>query len=688
MFRIFISTFAIVLASSSLFAQPNTAAIDQIIITADYRESNALDISASVSVIGSEIIEKKNANHLEEILLNVPNINSSAGASRARFYQIRGIGERGQFSEPLNSSVGVIIDGIDFSGIGTAALLYDVEQVEVLLGPQGTRYGSNALAGLINIASKSPTSSATYGLQIETANYDSKGLSGYLSGPISERLRYRVSAQNRSTNGFNRNLFLKKNTSFRDEKIMRGQLEWSPSEDTQLNLISSFIDIDNGYDAFSLDNNRDTLSDEPGADRQRSKTVSANLSLTQFEKFRVETLLGYANSNIDYGYDEDWVFTGFHPWEYSSTDQYLRKKETKSGEVRFVSTDSGSIFSDTTDWVLGVYVLQQQSHLQRNYTFLPESFYSRYRTNRSSAYAELNSQLRENWSFTLGVRGEHFNAAYNDSNQIDFSPNKNLFGGKAALTYTTTQGNILYSSISHGYKTGGFNTDGSLDQEFREFGAEGLLNYELGFKGSLYDERIRSQITLFFMDRDDVQISSSLVRTRADGSSEFIEYIGNAASGSNFGLEATGQFAATERLMLYGSAGILKTEYKNFLNSAGENLDGRQQAHAPNYQYTVGINARLNPFLEFDANLQGRDEFYFSDSHSAQSERYNLLNASLGYSRKDWKVTIWGRNISDQDYQVRGFFFGNDPRDNYTTKSYTQMGEPARYGVTLNLDFK
>ena len=211
MFRIFISTFTIVLASSSLFAQPNTTAIDQIIITADYRESNALDISASVSVIGSEIIEKKNANHLEEILLNIPNINSSAGASRARFYQIRGIGERGQFSEPLNSSVGVIIDGIDFSGIGTAALLYDVEQVEVLLGPQGTRYGSNALAGLINIASKSPTSSATYGLQIETANYDSKGLSGYLSGPISERLRYRVSAQNRSTNGFNRNLFLKKN---------------------------------------------------------------------------------------------------------------------------------------------------------------------------------------------------------------------------------------------------------------------------------------------------------------------------------------------------------------------------------------------------------------------------------------------------------------------------------------------
>ncbi|MDB2445470.1 TonB-dependent receptor [Gammaproteobacteria bacterium] len=687
MLRIVIAFSAIILANSSLIAQSNTATIDEIIVTADYRKSNALDISSSISVVGSEIIEKKNAHHLEEILLNAPNVNSSSGSSRARFYQIRGIGERGQFSEPLNSSVGVIIDGIDFSGIGTTALLYDVEQVEILLGPQGTRYGSNALAGLINIASKSPSSSATYGLQLENANYDSKGLSGYLSGPISEKLRYRFSAQNHSTDGFNNNQFLRKNTSFRDERIMRGQLEWSPSEHTQIDVISSFINIDNGYDAFSLDNTRDTLSDSPGADRQKSKTVSANLSLTQFEKFTVETLLGYANSKIDYGYDEDWVFDGFHPWEYSSTDQYLRKKETKSGEIRFVSTDSGLIFSDTTDWVFGVYVLQQQSHLQRNYTFLPENFYSKYRTNRSSVYAELNSQLGENWNLTLGVRAEQFNAAYSDSNEIDFAPNKNLFGGKAALTYTTGQDNILYASVSQGYKTGGFNTDGTLDKEFREFDAEELLNYELGFKGSLYNEKIRTQVTLFFMNRDDVQISSSLVQTRSDGSSEFIEYIGNAASGSNYGLEVSGEFNATERVMLYSSAGILKTKYKTFINSAGENLNGRQQAHAPNYQYTLGISAKLNSALEFDANLQGRDRFYFSDSHSGQSEKYNLLNASVKYSRKDWRLTVWGRNINNQDYLVRGFFFGNDPRDNYNPKSYTQLGEPARYGITLNLDF-
>ena len=80
----------------------------------------------------------------------------AGGSGRARFFQIRGIGERSQFGDPLNHSVGILIDNVDFSGAGTAATLFDVEQVEILRGPQGTRYGANALAGLINIKTKGP----------------------------------------------------------------------------------------------------------------------------------------------------------------------------------------------------------------------------------------------------------------------------------------------------------------------------------------------------------------------------------------------------------------------------------------------------------------------------------------------------------------------------------------------------
>ena len=688
MHRIFVVFITFTCFCFSASAQVDSSIVlEEIIVNADYRQSKANDISSSVTVLDANLIQQKNAQHLEDILFNAPNVNFSSGASRARFYQIRGIGERGQFSEPLNSSVGVIIDGVDFSGIGNAALLYDVEQVEVLLGPQGTRYGSNALAGLINLQSKAPTNETSYGLQLEKANHNSSGLAGYLSGSVSKQLRYRLSAQNLKSDGFNTNQFLLQETNQRDEGIVRGKLDWSLSDYVQLAVTASTIDIDNGYDAFSLDNVRDTLSDQPGFDRQQSDILSTKLSLTQFEQFKVEALFGYADSETEYAYDEDWVFSGFHTWGYSSTDQYFRDRETASAELRFVSSDSGLIFSDTSDWVFGLYSLQQKVGLRRVYTFLPTDFSSRYDINRFAVYGEINFDLNNNWSLSLGFRGENFDATYFDSNAVNFSPDENLYGGKLTLNYRTLRNSLLYASISRGYKTGGFNTDGSLDSDLREFNAEELMNYEFGFKGTLYNDQLQTQLALFFMDRDDVQISSSVVRTRADSSSEFIDYVGNAAAGSNYGLEISAKFQATDNAVFHGSLGLLKTEYKNFINSAGDNLGGRQQAHAPEYQYTLGVDIRISSELELDVNIQGKDSFYFSDSHSVRSKDYNLVNASLSYSWNEWQLTLWGRNLSDEDYSVRGFFFGNDPRDNYTAKGYTQLGEPMRYGLTLNMDF-
>lgn len=668
-------------------AQAQTPVIEEIIVSADYRESEINDIASSVSVLNSELMQQRNAQHLEDILANAPNVNFASGASRARFYQIRGIGERGQFAEPLNSSVGVIIDGVDFSGIGNAALLYDVEQVEILLGPQGTRYGSNALAGLINLQSKAATGENTYGFKLESGNYRSNGIAGYVSGPISDRLRYRVSAQSINSDGYNTNLYLNAKTNQRDEISVRGKLAWDVSEDVQLDLTAASVDMDNGYDAFSLDNVRDTLSDQPGFDRQRSNLLSGRLSFNQFEKFKVQALLGLASSETEYGYDEDWVFPGFHPWEYASTDNYFRDRDTRSAELRLQSTDSGLIFSDSTDWIVGIYSLRQEVNLTRVYTFLATDFTSFYDINRLAIYGELNSSLADNLSLSIGLRGEVFDATYFDTAAVAFQPDENLLGGKVALSYTTKNDGLLYASISRGYKAGGFNTDGSLDRDLREFDSEALWNYEIGFKGFSFNDRLQTQLALFHMDRDDVQISSSLTRVRNDGSAEFIDFIGNAAAGTNYGLEATANYYLNDAVSTYGSFGLLETEYRDFTNSAGDDLSGRRQAHAPRYQYTVGVNWRISSALNLDVNVQGKDEFFFSDTHNVQSKSYNLINASLNYQWSEWQLTLWGRNLGDEDYFVRGFFFGNDPRDFYTARGFTQLGEPARFGLTLNGDF-
>jgi len=682
--RRLLSLISLQFVAAPLLAQP---VLEEIIVTADFRQSAVEDIAASISVIDPDTMSKKNAQHLEDILLNAPNVNLASGASRARFIQIRGIGERGQFSEPLNSSVGLMIDGVDFSGIGTAGMLYDMEQVEILMGPQGTRYGSNALAGLINLKSRAPESEFGYGLQLQAANAEERGIAGYLTGPATDDLFYRVSLQQLESDGFGENRYLGRPTNAREETTLRGKFRWLISDTEQLDFTTAMIDLDNGYDAFSLDNIRDTLSDEPGFDRQDSKLASLNFSTSRFNPFTLEVMGGFATSDIAYGYDEDWVYTGFHPFEYSSTDQYFRNRETSSGEVRLVSSEDGALFGGRTSWVAGLYSLHQDVDLARDYTFLADVFSSRFIIGRVAAYADTSTALSDSLSLELGVRTERFSAEYSDSSGLDFSPDDDLFGGKIGLNYRLANDNLLYASISRGYKSGGFNTDGSLDTDLREFDAETLWNYEAGFKGLLLDDSLQLQAALFYMDRDDVQISSSTVRVRDDGSSEFIDFIGNAAAGSNSGIELSGQWLASESLTLYGSLGLLDAKYEDFINSAGDNLDGRQQAHAPDYQYTIGMDIMFSTALGLDINLQGRDAFYFSDSHSIRSNSYALLNASLRYQRGNLNATLWGRNLGDKVYYVRGFYFGNDPRDNYTAKGYTQLGEPVRYGLTVNLDF-
>ena len=127
--------------SISTYADKN---IQEIIVTSDFREGLLKNIPTSISVIDAEVISQRNSNHLEQILALAPNVNFAAGASRGRYFQIRGIGERSQFVDPLNPSVGTYVDGIDFTGFGGAATLLDINQVEVLRGSQGTRFGANA----------------------------------------------------------------------------------------------------------------------------------------------------------------------------------------------------------------------------------------------------------------------------------------------------------------------------------------------------------------------------------------------------------------------------------------------------------------------------------------------------------------------------------------------------------------
>ena len=144
------------------------------------------DLPASATVLDAHTLEIAGVQHFQDVLGLVPNLNWSAGTSRPRFFQLRGIGELEQWQGAPNPSVGFLIDGIDFSGVGMPATLADVERIEVLRGPQGTAYGANALAGLIAVNTRAPQREHELNANVTVGDYGTCGASGVLGGPVGD----------------------------------------------------------------------------------------------------------------------------------------------------------------------------------------------------------------------------------------------------------------------------------------------------------------------------------------------------------------------------------------------------------------------------------------------------------------------------------------------------------------------
>jgi outer membrane receptor protein involved in Fe transport len=673
------------------FAQGLAAAaentIEEIVVTADFRSRSELQMASSVTVMTEAVIKSRSAQHFEELANAIPNVNYASGSNRARFFQIRGIGERSQFVAPINPSVGFLVDNVDFSGAATIATMMDVEQVEVLRGPQGTRYGANALAGLINVKTNDPQEQFAANLKLGAADYNTQTIAAMITGPLTESVSARLALGSHRSDGYYENEYLQtKKNNAQDEVSIRGKLSAEMSANWRLGLTLSHVDIDNGYDAFTLDNSRTTLSDEPGRDQQESLALAIDSSW-QLVNFDLKLIVGLADSDMEYSYDEDWTFAGIHPGAYMSRDSYVRDRETRSMELRFLSNDSSRLFSDSTQWLFGVYTLKSTESLRREYTFLAADFNSDYDFDTTAAFFQLDSSISEKLTVETGLRVERRDTSYRDSQLLGFSPAETLWGGRVAAKYLLNSTTMAYASIARGYKAGGFNTDGTLDADLREFGEEFLIEYELGVKSNLLENTLHLKAALFHDDRHEQQVKSSTGRIRANGSTEFIDFIGNAAEGTNNGVEIEAVWTPSQRLALTASVGLLDATFDSFVNSENQDFSGRDQAHAPSYMAHLAADYNLGPW-SLSVSLDTKDDFYFSDAHNVQSDPYELLNMNLSYSTERWSLSFWGRNLSNQDYAVRGFFFGefgNDPRKGYAPEPYLQFGEPRVIGVSYEV---
>ena len=558
-----------------------------------------------------------------------------------------------------------LIDDFDFSGIAGIGTLFDVEQVEVLRGPQATEFGAGAMAGVIKVKTQDADEDQTSLVRAMAAGQGTWSLGVAHGGALSDKVFYRVSANQYKSDGFIENTYLQRDdTDNLDEFTGRAKLRIELSDDAQLDLNYQYFNIDNGYDAFSLDNDGKTRSDEPGFDRQKTKAFGFKYQQTlSFADLVV--IANQSNSELAYGYDEDWTFVGFHPWEYSSTDHYFRDRDTASFDVRLLSNDDSRLFNGKTDWVLGAYAKSSKEQLLRQYTYADSDFMSTYEPETKAVYLNTQTDLGDNVTLSFGLRSDRYDIDYIDSRGFTESTSDTMVGGKLVLDYSMSTATV-YTSISRGYKAGGFNPDEQVSDEKRIFDPEYNWNYEVGVKGRFKDNKGYLRLAAFYMEREDTQISDFDVQEREDGSSSFIDVIDNADNGRNYGLEVEAAWNVTDDFTLTSNLGWLEATFSGYEKADGSFVEEQDQAQAPAYTFHVNADWQITEDIGLRIDVEGKDEFRFSDGHDELSPSYVLVNANLSYALEDWSVSLWANNLFDREYYVRGFGgFSNDPRDFY-----------------------
>ncbi len=664
--------------------------VEELVITGQFRERSPLETPASVAVLDDETVAEAAVQHFEELSHLVPNLNWAGGASRPRYFQIRGIGERSQYEGAPNPSVGFLVDDIDFSALGGLATLFDVDQVEVLRGPQGTRYGANALAGLIYVRTRPPSDVFDARVNVSAGSDGTRALGAALGGPINDQVAWRAVAHRYESNGFRDNPFLgRDDTNGRDEFTSRLKLRVEPADGWRVDLTGLYTDLDNGYDAFAIDNGLTTYSDRPGEDSQQTLAAALDLRGALSGGVELVSITTAARSDVEFSFDADWGNDEFwDPFVYDFFSATTRDRESLGQELRLVSAPGTGLFEGRVDWVVGASVLDlRESNFTRDdgdfegFGFA-SSILREYSATSSALFGDLDVLLADGLSLNAGLRFERRSAEYRDSAGDAFAPDENNVGGQLALLYVFADNLTGYARLSRGYKAGGFNLglpdEASTDELL--FDGEYLWNYELGVNALLMDGRLALAATAFWMEREDQQVQTS-TQLDPDNPATFIFFTDNAGEGRNAGVEVTVDYAASDRLSLYAALGLLDTEIERFGSDAS--LEGRDQAHAPNYTFALGGRIDFDGGWFARLDVTGKDAFYFSDSHDQKSEAYTLVNARIGFERERWAVYAWGRNLFDEDYAVRGFFFGNEPARDFVDTLYVRRGDPRHYGVSF-----
>lgn len=682
--------------------------LEEIIVSgANQRLEKMQKAPVSISAITAKDVENLQINQISELNGIAPNFRSYDDGSTGGFTIIASRGISTIDNHPV---VGFYVDDIPyFDGFSFPLTLQDVSQIEVLRGPQGTLYGRNSLAGVVRISTKKPVNNLKGYLKLGAGNFNAKDFTFAFNAPLVEnKLFLRASTNVYDREGYLTNSFNNKKLQNRKAVDANIRLKYLANDRLSFDFLYNVNRKESDAYVFSYISENATIEDylkDPYKanfnEDVNNLSSSQNLALkakANFNSFDLSSILTYrasTNKALDeYDYTPLDMQSGKTEGQINNVTQEFRLTSNTDSKIKWnVGT---FLYYINTKMLRGLSVGEDAAAADPRIPFAFTRFDDTENIQKGfSLYGQATYNITEKFALTGGLRYDfeeiNFNVDRTFSNPVfpkkDFSQKAdfNSVSHKVALSYLLNDDTMLFINVAKGYRPGGINSF-VVDKDKAVYDPETTQNYELGVKSNLFKNRLKLNLTGFYISYKDQQIYTAVDITN------FVFGLENIGESRIFGVELESKAVLTRGLTLGLNFGYLNAKVEKYMEKIINQTTGsiteadRKGKTLPvspefnssaNLQFIQPISKKIN--FEASTEYIYQSDIFFDVQNTAKHKAYGLLNARLGFTTKHFDFFVWGKNITDEAYFSYGY-----GASGFNLASY---GLPQTYGANVTIKF-
>lgn len=672
--------------------------LNTVVITGETLSHDLQNTATSVAVLTGEALENSSDVSLYDSFHRIANVTPIFGN---KGFSIRGVTQSGPGGAGNGRTINIAIDGASLPTTQSTFFgpynAWDLEQVEVLRGPQSTQQGRNALAGSINIRSADPEFEESAKMRFRAGNRDTTGIAFMYNTPLNDEFAVRVAGEHSQTDGWVINTTRDEDDyDAREMGMLRAKVMYEPSDDLNVVVSHAYNRNEGGEDYVQIATypNRYATADHDGKEYGVTQNTGLRIRYNLNEAWTLASESTYFKNDYKRleDYDNTERPTGFIDRDLNDTSWSQEFKLTfdDGGPLRGAAGLFATQIEALWDGRLQGDANAVDPRVPAGVAVFTRTIERVTDTDNIAVFGELDYDLNADWTLTAGARYDYEKIHVNDKTTYGLTPaliplppqdvvdqttSFNAFLPKLGITYRWNDDVNTAFTVQRGYRAGG-NDRNAFTLVAGSFDPEYTTNYELALRSRLLDGRMTLNGNLFYTDWKDQQ-----VRVAGPSGNANDTYITNAGRSTLYGMEVEMAWEATDKLDLFASVGYTHTEFDDF-KTGNTDFTGNEFPYAPKLSGSLGAEYRVAPnwFVQTDTTFLSRHHSEPDNDEAQQVPGRALLNARVGYETADWTVSLFARNLLDKDYITQSYVEGSNIR-------IVRTGEPLTAGLELTANF-